>query len=59
MLIENSVVAVYGTHAEADKAVKELQRSGVEMRSLSIVGKGYHTDEEAVGYYNSGDRMLY
>ncbi len=59
MLIENSVVAVYGTHTEADKAVKELQRSGVEMRSLSIVGKGYHTNEEVVGYYNTGDRMMY
>ncbi|MGB7730178.1 MAG: hypothetical protein WBL50_19270, partial [Candidatus Acidiferrum sp.] len=26
---------------------------------LSIVGKGYHTDEHAVGYYNTGDRMMY
>ena len=29
------------------------------MRKLSIVGKGYHTDEQAVGYYNTGDRMKY
>ena len=26
---------------------------------MSIVGKGYHTDEHAVGYYNAGDRMKY
>jgi hypothetical protein len=39
--------------------VKELQRGGVDMHNLSIVGKGYHTDEHAVGYYNSGDRMKY
>jgi hypothetical protein len=26
---------------------------------LSIVGKGYHTDEQAVGYYTAGDRMKY
>jgi len=56
---EHSVVAVYQTHPEADQAVKELQRSGVDMRQLSIVGKGYHTDEEVVGYYNTGDRMKY
>ena len=56
---ENSVVAVYSTHAEADQAVKELQRGGVDMHKLSIVGKGYHTDEHAVGYYNTGDRMKY
>ena len=55
----NSVVAVYPTHTEADQAVKELQRGGVDLRKLSIVGKGYHTDEHAVGYYNTGDRMMY
>ena len=55
----NSVVAVYHTHTEADQAVKELQRGGVDMHKLSIVGKGYHTDEQVVGYYNTGDRMKY
>jgi Heat induced stress protein YflT domain len=59
MTKENSVVAVYHTHTEADQAVKELQRGGVDLRKLSIVGKGYHTDEHAVGYYNTGDRMMY
>ena len=29
------------------------------MRTLSIVGKDSHTDEHAVGYYNTGDRMKY
>ncbi|MGD0417932.1 MAG: general stress protein [Terriglobales bacterium] len=56
---ENSVVAVYRTHTEADQAVKELQRGGVDLHKLSIVGKGYHTDEQVVGYYNTGDRMKY
>jgi hypothetical protein len=59
MSVESSVVAVYHTHTEADQAVKELQRGGVDMRKLSIVGKGYHTDEQVVGYYNTGDRMKY
>jgi len=59
MSTNNSVVAVYSTHTEADQAVKELQRGGVDLRKLSIVGMGYHTDEQAVGYYNTGDRMKY
>ncbi len=59
MSTQNSVVAVYRTHTEADQAVKELQRGGVDMHKLSIVGKGYHTDEQVVGYYNTGDRMKY
>jgi hypothetical protein len=56
---ENSVVAIYRTHTEAEEAVKELQRGGVDMHKLSIIGKGYHTDENVVGYYNTGDRMKY
>jgi uncharacterized membrane protein len=56
---ENSVVAIYQTHTGAEEAVKELQRGGVDMQKLSIVGKGYHTDEQVVGYYNTGDRMKY
>ena len=53
----NSVVAVYKSHAEAEAAVKELQQSGFDMKKLSIVGRDYHTDEHVVGYYNTGDRM--
>ena len=59
MSIENSVVAVYHTHPEAEQAVKELQWGGVDMHKLSIIGKGYHTDEQVVGYYSTGDRMKY
>src|ERR1035438_10667671 len=55
----NAVVAVYGTHLEAEGAVKELQRAGIDMQTLSIVGKDSHTDEHVVGYYNAGDRMKY
>jgi uncharacterized membrane protein len=56
---QNAVVAVYASHVEAEEAVKELQRSGIDMRTLSIVGKDTHTDEHVVGYYNTGDRMKY
>ena len=57
MSITNSVVAIYDTHEQAEHAIKELQESGVDMKSLSIAGKDTHTDEHVVGYYNSGDRM--
>ncbi len=39
----NAVVAIYETHSQAEAALKELQRSGFEMKKLSIVGKDYHT----------------
>jgi uncharacterized membrane protein len=53
----DAVVAVYRTHIAAEEAVKELQRAGIDMRALSIVGKDTHTDEHALGYYNNSDRM--
>jgi uncharacterized membrane protein len=55
----NAVIGVYDTHSTAEDAVKELQKSGFDMKKLSIVGKEYHTDEHVVGYYNAGDRMKY
>jgi len=55
----NAVIAVYETHSGAESAVKELQKSGFDMKKLSVVGKDYHTDEQVVGYYNAGDRMKY
>src|SRR5271156_4176304 len=59
MTKNNSVVAIFKSHIEAETAVKELQKSGFDMKKLSIVGRDYHSDENVVGYYNAGDRMKY
>ena len=59
MSITNSVVAIYGTHVQAEHAIKELQEAGVDMKSLSIAAKVTHTNEHVVGYYDAGDRMKY
>ena len=55
----NSVVAVFESHDQAEDAIRELQKDGFDMKKLSIVGKDYHTEEHVVGYYTTGDRMLY
>jgi hypothetical protein len=54
-----AAVAVYGTHDEADAAIKSLQKSGFDMKKLSIVGKDFRTEEHAIGYYNTGDRVKF
>jgi uncharacterized membrane protein len=59
MTDSNAVIAAYDNHSAAEDAVKELQRSGFDMKKLSVVGRDYHTDEHVVGYYNAGDRMKY
>src|SRR5664279_2255542 len=55
----DTVIAVFPDHQAAEAAVKKLSASGFEMRSLSVVGKGYHTDEKVVGFYNIGDRVKF
>jgi hypothetical protein len=55
----NAVLAVYRTHADAEAAVKALQRASFDMRKLSIIGKDYHTEQDILGYYNTGDRIRF
>lgn len=59
MDIINSVVAVFDDHAAAESAVKKLSDAGFDMKKLSVVGKGYHTEEKVVGFYNIGDRVKF
>lgn len=54
---KSAIIAIYDTHKEAEEAVREIQKSGFDMRKLSIVGKDYTTEENVIGYYNAGDRM--
>jgi uncharacterized membrane protein len=54
---KNSAVAMFDQHTQAEEAVKELQEAGFDMKTLSIVGKGFHTEEKVVGYYTTGERM--
>jgi hypothetical protein len=56
---EHAVVGVFASHLRAEAAVKALQEAGMDMKTLSIVGKNYQTEEHAVGYYTAGDRMLH
>jgi hypothetical protein len=55
----DTVIAVFADHQAAETAVKTLASSGFEMQHLSVVGKGYHTDEKVVGFYNTGDRVKF
>lgn len=50
-------VATFANHADAESAVKALTAAGFEAGTLSVVGKGYHTEEKVLGFYNTGDRV--
>ena len=48
---------LYNTHVEAEDAIALLNRSGFDVKKLSLVGKGYHTEEHPVGFYTAGDKI--
>jgi hypothetical protein len=54
---ESNCVAIFDRHQDAETAIRELQRVGFDMKKLSIIGRDYHTEEHAVGFYNGGDRV--
>ena len=56
---DSHCVAVYTRHEDAEAAIRSLQHSGFDMKKLSIVGRDYHTEEHAVGFFNFGDRVKY
>ena len=59
MATPSTVIAVFPNHQAAEDAVKKLASAGIDIKRLSVVGKGYHTDEKVVGFYNMGDRVKF
>jgi hypothetical protein len=59
IMSDDTMVAVFANHEQAEQAVKDLAAAKFDMKQLSIVGKGYHTEEQVVGFYNTGDRMKF
>jgi hypothetical protein len=57
MTKQSSAVGLFNSHQDAESAIKELQTCGYDMKQLSVVGKDYHSEENVIGYYNTGDRM--
>ena len=54
---EKAAIGVFDTHEQAEKLVKTMESNGFPLRQLSIVGKGYHSEERPVGFYTPGDRV--
>ena len=47
-------VAVYDSHTQAEDAVHKLAKADFDMKTISILGKDYHSEEHVVGYFNTG-----
>ena len=57
MDVVDSALYVFDTRAEADTAIRSLGKAGFDLKKLSLIGKGYHSDEHPIGFYSVGDRI--
>jgi hypothetical protein len=55
----DAVVALFTDHESAESALKKLAANGIDLKHLSVIGKGYHSDEKVIGFYNVGDRIKF
>lgn len=53
----NATVFVCNSHREAEDAIQSLKKFGFDVRKLSLIGKGYHSEEHPVGFYTTGDKI--
>src|SRR5262245_6802234 len=49
-----TVIAVYPDHASAEDAVRRLQKEGIPMQDLSIIGKDFQAVERPLGFVTTG-----
>jgi hypothetical protein len=57
--VEDSVVAVFSKHTGAEDAIKRLKDGGFDIKKLAVIGRDYQSEEDVVGFYNTGDRVKY
>jgi hypothetical protein len=55
----DAVVAVFVHHRDAEDAVRKLAAGGFDMTHFTIVGKGFHSEDKVIGFYNIGDRIKF
>jgi hypothetical protein len=53
----DSAFFVFDNHTAAEDAIRTLGQADFDMKKLSLVGKGYHSEEKPTGFYTAGDRI--
>ena len=51
MYANDSPVFIFKSHRAAEEAVRLLMTSGFDAKHLSLIGKGYHSEQHRVGFY--------
>jgi hypothetical protein len=54
---KNSVASIFANQDQAEAAIKTLKAGGINLKRMSLVGRGFHSEQHVVGYNTAGNRM--
>ena len=57
MISGNSPAHIFETRVQAEDAIHALSESGFDVKKLSLVGRGYHSEEHPMGFYTVADKI--
>ncbi len=57
MSSENAIICVQGSPGEVYAAIRKLQKSGFDMKRVSIAAREHREEDQILSYYLSGDHM--
>lgn len=52
---DESIVAVYRHHGDAEEAVRLLEKGGIPVQKISIIGRDFQLREDVQGFYQPSD----
>jgi hypothetical protein len=55
---EQSCTFICDTHVVAENAIRSLMEGGIEANKISLIGKGYHSEEQPTGFYTTRDKII-
>jgi len=55
----SATVAVFQNHEDVAAAVKQLADNKFDITKITVIGRGFHTEDHVAGFYNSGDRVKF
>jgi uncharacterized membrane protein len=58
MAAENTLVVNVDDHLIADSAIRALMAEGFSQENLTVIGKGFHSEEKVTGFLHTSDRMI-
>ena len=55
---DQTIVASYGTHADAESAIRSLVADGFPVQTISILGRNFEAHQDVHGFYHPADAAV-